>query len=158
MAKVVQLLFAGALSAPIGQAIRTGELSCRRLEDLHAEERLPVRAVIVVVPKARFQKELTRSLRASGAEVMLDPNVAKLNQVRKFNGSATGTLWAVGDAKQPLELVGSEREADTDLFSRITRPLAEDGVASVATLPHLLRPSPPLLKTRQGPHSTYAWE
>ena len=47
MAKVVQLQPTAALRTPIGHAIRTGEASYRRLEDLHAEGRLPARAVIV---------------------------------------------------------------------------------------------------------------
>ena len=47
MAIVVQLQPTGALRTPIGHAIRTGEASYRRLEDLHAEGRLPARAVIV---------------------------------------------------------------------------------------------------------------
>ena len=47
MAKVVQFQPTGALRTPIGHAIRTGEASYRMLEDLHAEGRLPARAVIV---------------------------------------------------------------------------------------------------------------
>ena len=66
MAEVVQLPLTGALRTPIGHAIRTGEFSYRRLEDLHAEGRLPARAVIVDASKARFQKEFIRSLRACG--------------------------------------------------------------------------------------------
>ncbi len=140
MAKVVQLPLTGALRTPIGHAIRTGEFSYRRLEDLHAEGRLPARAVIVDASKACFQKEFIRSLRASGADVMLDPKVAELSEVGKFSGSATGTPWAVEDARRPLEPDDFEREADSDLFGKIARTAAELGVTSVMSPTHLLRP------------------
>ena len=54
MAKVIQLPPTGAVRTLIGHAIRTGEASYKRLENLHAEGRLPARAVIVDASKARF--------------------------------------------------------------------------------------------------------
>jgi len=64
MAKVIPFLPTRAMRTPIGHAIRTGEAFHRRLEDLHAEGRLPARTVIVDESKARFQKEFIRSLKA----------------------------------------------------------------------------------------------
>ena len=43
MAKVVRLPPTGALRTPVGHAICTGETDFRRLEELHAERRLPAR-------------------------------------------------------------------------------------------------------------------
>ena len=140
MAKVVQFPPTGPLRTPIGHAIRTGELSYRRLQDLYAGGRLPARAVIVDASKARFQKEFIRSLRASGADVTLDPKVAELSEVGKFSGSAMGTPWAVEDARRPLEPDDFEREAGTDLFGKIARVAAELGVTSVMSPTHFLRP------------------
>ena len=84
MTEVVQLQPTTTLHTPIGHAIRTGEASYRRLEDLHAEGRLPARAVIVDASKARFQRNFIQSLCAVGADVTLDPNVAELSEVGKL--------------------------------------------------------------------------
>lgn len=66
MAKVIQLPPTGALCTPIGHLIQTGEVSCRKLEDLHVEGHPPARAVIADASKARYRKEFIRSLRATG--------------------------------------------------------------------------------------------
>ena len=65
MPKVVHLPPTGALRTPVGHAIRTGETAFRRLEDLHAEGRLPARAVIVDASKAT--RPLRRPLVAQAA-------------------------------------------------------------------------------------------
>ena len=140
MAKVISFLPSGAVRTPIGHAIRTGEGAYRKLEELHAEGRLPARAVIVDASKARFQKEFIRSLRATGADVMLDPKVAELSEVGKFSGSAKETPWAVSDNTRPLEPEDFEARARVDLFGKIARMAAELDVTSVMAPTHLLRP------------------
>ena len=140
MAKVVQLQPTTTLRTPIGHAIRTGEASYRRLEDLHAEGRLPARAVIVDASKARFQREFVRSLRATNADVTLDPKVAELSEVGKFRGSAKESPWAVDDNTRPLEPEDFEPGAVTDLFGKFARMAAELDVTSVMAPTHLLRP------------------
>ena len=139
MAKVIQLPPTGAVRTPIGHAIRTGEVSYKRLENLHAEGRLPARAVIVDASKARFQKEFIRALRATGADVTLDPKVAELSEVGKFSGSARETPWAVDDNTRPLEAEDFEPGANADLFGKFARMAAELGVTSVMAPTHLLR-------------------
>ena len=139
MAKVIQLPPTGAVRTPIGHAIRTGEASYKRLENLHAEGRLPARAVIVDASKARFQKEFIRALRATGADVTLDPKVAELSEVGKFSGSARETPWAVDDNTRPLEAEDFEPGANADLFGKFARMAAELGVTSVMAPTHLLR-------------------
>ena len=140
MAKVVQLQPTTTLRTPIGHAIRTGEASYRRLEDLHAEGRLPARAVIVDASKARFQREFIRSLCAVGADVTLDPKVAELSEVGKFRGSAKESPWAVDDDTRPLEPEDFEPGAATDLYGKFARMAAGLGVTSVMAPAHLLRP------------------
>ena len=139
MAKIIQLPPTGAVRTPIGHAIRTGEASYKRLENLHAEGRLPARAVIVDASKARFQKEFIRALRATGADVTLDPKVAELSEVGKFSGSARETPWAVDDNTRPLEAEDFEPGANADLFDKFARMAAELGVTSVMAPTHLLR-------------------
>ena len=58
MAKVVHLQPTTTLRTPIGHAIRTGEASYRRLEDLHAEGRLPARAVVELRGAERLARDL----------------------------------------------------------------------------------------------------
>ena len=140
MADVLQLLQTGRLRTPIGHVIRTGEASYRQLEHLHAEGRLPARAVVIDASKARFQKEFIRSLRASGADVTRDPRVAELSELGKFSGSAKAAPWAIEDARRPLEPDDFDPQADTDLFSKIARMAVELGVTTVMSPAHFLRP------------------
>ena len=140
MAEIIELHQSSALRTPIGHVIRTGEASYRQLEHLHAEGRLPARAVVVDASKARFQREFIRSLRDTAADVTLDPKVAELSEVGKFSGSAKETPWAVEDDTRPLEPEDFEPGADTDLFGKIARMAAELGVTSVMSPTHFLRP------------------
>lgn len=140
MAEIVQLMQTGGLRTPIGHVIRTGEASYRQLEHLHAEGRLPARAVVIDASKARFQKEFIQSLRATGADVTLDPKVAELSELGKFSGSAKGAPWAVEEANRPLEPDDFGLGANTDLFGKIARMAAELGVTSVMSPTHFLRP------------------
>lgn len=73
MADVLQLLQTDRFRIPIGHVIRTGVAFFRQRGLLHAEGRLPARAVVIDISKARFQEEFIRSLRACGADVILDP-------------------------------------------------------------------------------------
>ena len=140
MAKVIPFPPTRAMRTPIGHAIRTGEAFYRRLEDLHAEGRFPARTVIVDASKARFQKEFIRALRATGADVTLDPKVAELSEVGKFRGAAKETPWAVDGHTRPLEPSDFEPGAGTDLFGKFARVAADLGVTSVMAPTHLLRP------------------
>ena len=140
MPKVVHLPPTGALRTPVGHAIRTGETAFRRLEDLHAEGRLPARAVIVDASKARFQREFIRSLRSTGTDVTLDPKVAELSEVGKFRGTAKEAPWAVDDDARPLEPEDFEPGASIDLFGKFAQMSAELGVTSVMAPTHFLRP------------------
>ena len=140
MADVLQLAQTGRFRTPIGHVIRTGEASYRQLEHLHAKGRLPARAVVIDASKARFQLEFIRSLRASGADVTLDPKVAELSEPGKFSGSAKATPRAIEDARRPLEPDDFDPQADTDLFGKIARMSVELGVTTVLSPAHFLRP------------------
>ena len=111
--------------------------------------------------------------RACGANVMLDTKAAELSEIGRFSGAATGTPWAVEDARRPPEPEDLEQEADLDLFGKIARTAAEPGVTSVMSSTHLLhpgvnnlmfetlfegiRPSPPPLKMRREPKAQTNW-
>ena len=139
MAKIIQLPQRRVLRTPIGHAIRTGDTSYRRLEQLHAEGRLPARAVIVDASKAEFQREFMRALRENGSEVTLDTKVAELSEIGKFKGSAKGTPWAAEDESRPLRPEDFVAGANLDIFGKIARSAVELDVTSVMSPTHFLR-------------------
>ena len=160
MAEVVQLPLTGALRTPIGHAIRTGEFSYRRLEDLHAEGHLPARAVIVDASKARFQKEFIRSLRACddrdccprGLTSTLENHRSHIAR-EKFR--AIDALFEVPDTRRidhfiSGELRAAERPARLDIDDgRLNKALSHwrkriDSMTGMfETLSEGIRPSPP---------------
>lgn len=139
MAKIIRLPVRRALRTPIGHAIRTGDTSYRQLEHLHAEGRLPARAVIVDASKAKFQREFVRALRENGSDVTLDTKVAELSEIGKFKGSAKGTPWAAEDESRPLRPEDFEVGANLDIFSKIARLAVEFDMTSVMSPTHFLR-------------------
>ena len=136
--------FGPRLHTPIGHVIRTGELSYRQYEHLHAEGSLPARHVIVDASKALFQKEFIRALRDSGADVILDTKAAELSEVGRFRGMAKGAPWAAIEEDRPLMPEDFQPEtfrlsANIDLFGQMARMAVELGVAAVMAPTHFLR-------------------
>ncbi len=138
------LPFGPRLHTPIGHVIRTGELSYRQYEHLHAEGSLPARFVIVDASRARFQKECIRALRDGGADVILDTKAAELSEIGRFRGMAKGAPWAAIEEDRPLMPEDFQREkfrysAHVDLFHQIARMAVELGVGAVMAPTHFLR-------------------
>ena len=132
------------LHTPIGHVIRTGELSYRQYEHLHAEGSLPAKHVIVDASKARFQKEFIRALRDGGADVILDTKVAELSEVGRFQGMAKGAPWAATEQDRPLKPEDFQPDdfrprANIDLFGEVARMAVELEVAAVMAPTHFLR-------------------
>ena len=174
MAEIVQLPLTGALRTPIGHAIRTGEFSYRRLEDLRAKGHLPARAVIVDASKARFQKEFIRSLEACGDRdccprgptSTLENHRSHIAR-RKFR--AIDALFEVPDTRRidhfiNGELRAAERPARDPVHLDIDdgrpnkalphwRKRIDSMTRMFETLSEGIRPSPPPLKMRQGPRA-----
>ena len=140
MAKIIQLPVGNSLRTPIGHVIRTGETSYGQLEHLHAEGRLPARAVIIDASKAKFQREFVRALRDSGSDVTLDTKVAELSEIGKFKGSAKGAPWAAKDENRPLRPEDFRVGANTDIFGQIARLAVELDMTCVMSPTHFLRP------------------
>ena len=129
------------LHTPIGHAIRTGEMSHRQYEHLHAEGRLPAKHVIVDASRARFQKEFIRALRDTGADVILDTKAAELSEIGRFRGMAKGAPWAATEEDRPLKPEDFQPSvtANIDLFGQMARMAVELEVASVMAPAHFLR-------------------
>lgn len=141
-AKIIRLPQVNALWTPIGHLIRIGETSYRLLEQLHAEGRLPARAVIVDASRARFQQDLVRALRDDGADVALDTKVAELSELGKFGGTVKGTPWAPIDEGRPLRISDFEPSATIDLFGKIARLAVKMDMTAVMAPTHFLRRGP----------------
>lgn len=133
--------------SPIGHVIRIGDWAHRRLEDLHAEGRLPAQAVIVDASVAPRQKTFIRSLRESGADVILDTKVAELSVIGRCSGAAGRAPWS-GDGR-PLEERDFGQGTSAELFGEIARAAVALGVSAVLAPTHFLRDGAddPWLKT-----------
>ena len=136
--------FGPRLHSPIGLVIRTGEMSYRQYEHLHAEGSLPARHVIVDASRAEFQKEFIRALRDGGADVILDTKAAELSEVGRFRGMAKGAPWAATGEDRPLKPEDFQPEefrpsANVDLFGQVARMAVELEVAAVMAPTHFLR-------------------
>ncbi|MCY4590751.1 MAG: hypothetical protein OXE86_09380 [Alphaproteobacteria bacterium] len=131
--------FGPRLHTPIGHVIRTGEMSHRQYEYLHAEGRLPAKHVIVDASRARFQKEFIRALRDDGADVILDTKAAELSEVGRFRGMAKSAPWAATEEDRPLNPGDFQLSANTDLFGQMARMAVELGITAVMAPTHFLR-------------------
>lgn len=137
MSNVFQLPNVATIRTPIGHLIRTGETAYKKLENLHAEGRLPAKALILDASKARFQKQLIQSAKAEGAELVLDTKVAELCELGRYQGSASDAPWAVPD--RPLERADFEPGSNLDLYGQIARCAVKLGMTAVLTPTHFLR-------------------
>ena len=127
------------LHTPIGHVIRTGDLSYRQYEHLHAEGSLPAKHVIVDASKAQRQEDFIRALRAGGADVILDTKAAELSEVGRFRGTARGAPWAAAEEDRPLKPEDFQPSANTNLFGQIARMAVELDVVAVMAPTHFLR-------------------
>ena len=138
-ANVIQLPPDSVLRTPIGHVIRTGDTFYRKLERLHAEDRLPAGAVIVDASRVRFQRQFVQALRDQRADISLDTKAAELSAIGKFRGRAKEAPWAPVEEDRPLKPDDFKAGANIDLFGKIARLAIEVGVTSVMAPTHFLR-------------------
>jgi hypothetical protein len=78
--------------------LRVGYTGHRKLADLQAAGRLPYRRVVFDAAHFAEQLELAKTLKASGCEIVLDPNFAEMATLGRFGSSAIQKLaWANWD-------------------------------------------------------------
>lgn len=124
------------VSSPIGHMIRIGDSAHRRLEDLHAEGRLPAKGVIVDASVALGQRTFIRSLRENGVDVILDTKVAELSAIGRFRGAARRAPWSVDG--RPLEQHDFGPGNNSPLFGEIAGTAVALGVSAVLAPTHFL--------------------
>lgn len=122
---------------PIAHFIRIGEAH-KRLSDLHAAERLPAKRVVIDTSRFRYQKELIDEFRKSGAEIVLDTEVAELAAPAKFQGQVRNAPWAAACDGKPLGPQHFAANASTDVIGQIARFAVENRIDAVLAPTHFL--------------------
>lgn len=135
---VIQFPLQDAVCQPVGQYIRLGESSYRKIFDLHAAGHLNANRFVVDASKIRFHREIIRMLRASGAEVVLDPRTAELSARSRFGGFAKEAPWAVEGALEPLGPEIFSESNPFDIFGKIARCAVEYDVDVVLAPTHFI--------------------
>jgi hypothetical protein len=74
--------------------LRSGHTGQRKLEALHAAGRFPYRRVVFDAAHLVQQLGLLARLRASGCEIVLDPNFAEMASDGRFRSAVGGLPWA----------------------------------------------------------------
>lgn len=85
---------------PIRQFLRLGNSGHRQLETLHSAGRLSVEYVVVEAAWIDIQKDLIHALHEAGVRIILDPNIAELSALGRYEGAGQRLPWA--NASRPL--------------------------------------------------------
>lgn len=117
--------------------LRVGHTGHRKLADLHAAGRLPYRRVVFDAAHLAEQLELAKTLKASGCEIVLDPNFAEMATLGRFGSSAIQKLaWANLD--RPWEPSDFDRRRNHDAAKAIAEFAVKAGVHAVLAPTHLV--------------------
>ena len=138
MAQILPMPTVRASAQAVGHFFRLGDTGHRQLADLHAEGRFSPHRVVVDASRLRHQKELVHSLRASGAQVVLDTKAAELAATAKFSGFAKGAPWSECSSGRLLGPEHFAPNASTDVIGRVARFAVENSVDRVLTPTHWL--------------------
>lgn len=82
---------------PIAAFLRIGHTGHRKLAELHAASRLPFRRAVFNASHLAEQKDLLATLKASGCEIVLDPDAAEMAATRRFGSAVSKLPWASPD-------------------------------------------------------------
>lgn len=117
--------------------LRVGHTGHRKLADLHAAGRLPYRRLVFDAAHLVEQLELVKTLKASGCEIVLDPNFAEMATLGRFGSSAIQKLpWANLD--RPWEPSDFDRRRNHDAAKAIAEFAVKAGVHAVLAPTHLV--------------------
>lgn len=85
---------------PIGHFIRVGYSGHRQLETLFDRGRFTAERVVIDAARFEAQRDLISTLWNAGTEIVLDPNVAELSSLGRYQGAFQTVTWA--NASRPL--------------------------------------------------------
>jgi hypothetical protein len=122
---------------PIAGYLRIGHTGQRKLGELHAAGRLPYRRLVFDAAHIGEQLDLAKALKATGCEIVLDPNFAEMASQGKFGSAALQKLsWASHD--RPWEPADFGRMRNNDAAKAIAEFAVRAGVNAVLAPTHLL--------------------
>lgn len=121
---------------PIGHFIRLGEFSYGKVAEIHGMGRLKGRRFVVDASRIRHQRQIIQTLRAGGAEVVLDTRAAELSSRKYANGYAKGAPWATGTG--PLGPEAFRPGVTGDIYEKIAECAVDYGVDVVLAPTHFL--------------------
>ncbi len=122
---------------PISQFIRIGDAH-RKLGELHAAGRLPVRRAVFDASRLRRQIDLVNAFRRDSVEIVLDPEIAELAAKEKFLGQVRNAPWAASGDGKPLGPSFFHPNEKSDVIGQIARFAVQFAVDTVLTPTHFL--------------------
>lgn len=140
MAATVHILHAKPSS--IGSFLRVGHTGHRKLESLIAASRLRFRRFVFDAAYIEGQGDLLGTLRRSGCEIVLDPNLAETATPGRFDSSVSALPW--GNADRPWEASDYGRNRNHDTAQSIAEFALKNNVDAVLAPTHWIEviPSP----------------
>ena len=121
----------------IGGYLRIGYTGHRKLADLHAAGRLPYRRAVFDAAHFGEQLELAKTLKASGCEIVLDPNFAEMATLGRFGSSTIQKLpWSNHD--RPWAPSDFGRTRNYDAAKAIAEFTVKAGVHAILAPTHLV--------------------
>jgi hypothetical protein len=126
----------------IGSFLRVGHTGHRKLESLIAASRLRFRRFVFDAAHIADQGDLLGTLRRSGCEIVLDPNLAETATPGRFDSSVSALPW--GNPDRPWEVGDYGRNRNHDTAQSIADFALKHNVDAVLAPTHWIEavPSP----------------
>lgn len=97
---------------PIAGYLRIGHTGHRKLAELNAAGRLHFKRAVFDASHIAEQQDLLTTLKASGCEIVLDPNMAEMAALGRYASSVSKLPWANPDRSWTPEDFGRTRNMD----------------------------------------------
>jgi len=123
-------------SAPLAGFLRVGATGHRKLEAMLAAGHFPYKRVVFEASHIGEQKELVKSLKENGCEIILDPNFAEMASLGRYESAVRKLPWANPD--RPWEPSDFGHGRNLDIARLITEFAVEQGVNVVLAPSHLI--------------------
>jgi hypothetical protein len=123
-------------SPPVAGFLRVGHTGQRKLEALHAAGRFPYRRVVFEAAHLPEQLGLLERLRATGCEIVLDPNFAEMATEGRFRSAVSRLPWA--NHERPWYPDDLRPGSNVNLASLIAEFAVQYGANVVLAPSHLL--------------------
>jgi hypothetical protein len=123
----------------VGHFLRVGNTGHRQLEELLGSGRMLLDRVVLDAASVTRQHDLVNGLLASGAELILDTNIAELSSIGRFSGAVKSAPWA--NPKSVLTAGDMKPTANRDIIRDIARFAVRNRFNVVQAPTHVLEDS-----------------